>query len=337
MLGLLVLAACSDALEQTTSAGQVVVAVNTVSDTLSLVDVGDYTVTTLAVPPNRAVPRSVAVSGSLLAVPGGDSASLAVFDFSSGGSPVISRYSLPTGSGATGAAFDGDSVVWVANPDRNSVTRVRLQTGDTATFTVGMYPQAVAFANDFVFVVNGNLVGGSPAGPSWISVRLRSGARPPVDSIPLTGLNARFVTTGADGLLYVVDAGRVGKADGRLSIVDPTTLVEQAVLNGLGESPGPAIYHPSGRLLIASRSNGILEVNTSTRMLTRGPGGGIQITGTVLAALTLDQSGRVYAFDQKDCAQPGAVHVLSAPPEYEDLTQVSVGVCPSAAATMLVP
>ena len=77
LLGLLALAACSDALEQTTSAGQVVAVVNTVSDTLSLVDVAAYTVTALAVPPNRAVPRSVAVSGSLLAVPGGDSASLA--------------------------------------------------------------------------------------------------------------------------------------------------------------------------------------------------------------------------------------------------------------------
>jgi len=339
MLGLLALAACSDALEQTTSAGQVVVAVNAVSDSLSLVEVGDYNTSALALPPARATPRSVAVAGGggVLAVPAGDSSVLVVFDFSNGGTPVITRAPLPPGSGATGAAFDGDSTIWVANPNRNSVTRVRLRTGDTATFAAGVYPQAVAFTQGLVFIVNGNLVGGNVAGPSWITVRSRDGSLPVIDSIPLSGTNAHFVTVGADGLLYVVDAGRPGKGEGKLSIVDPVAEAEVAVLNGLGESPGAAVYHSSGRLLVASATEGILEVNTSTRTVTRGPGNGVQLGSSVIAALALDQSGRVYALDQKDCVQQGVMHVLSAPPEYEDVKQVPVGVCPSAAATILKP
>src|SRR5438132_1555730 len=100
ILGLIALAACSDALEQTTSAGQVVVAVNTVSGTLSLVSVDDHSVSSLDVPPAGSAPRSVAVLGNLLAAPAGDSAALAVFDFSNGTPPDVVTRRLPGTSGA---------------------------------------------------------------------------------------------------------------------------------------------------------------------------------------------------------------------------------------------
>src|SRR5438874_10397605 len=46
-------------------------------------------------------------------------------------------------------------------------------------------------------------------------------------------------------------------------LVDPQTRVEVAVLNGLGESPGAAAFHPAGsRLLVASATEGILEVRS---------------------------------------------------------------------------
>ncbi len=114
VLGLMALAACSDALEQSTSAGQVVVSVNTVSGTLSLVSVDDRSVSSVSVPPPGSAPRSVAVQGDLLAAPGGDAAALAVFDFSNGAPPVVTTRSLPTNSGATGVALESDSIAWVA-------------------------------------------------------------------------------------------------------------------------------------------------------------------------------------------------------------------------------
>src|SRR5205823_4605372 len=117
---------------------------------------------------------------------------------------------------------------------------------------VALYPQAVAIVGTRVFVVNSNLVGSTPAGPSWLTSFECCSVRTP-DSIPLTGTNARFAVVGDDSILYVIASGHAGAADGKLSVVDPETRSESAVLNGLGESPGAAAFHPTGgRLLIAS-------------------------------------------------------------------------------------
>ena len=337
MLGLLAVGACSDALEQTTSAGQVVVAVNTVNGTLSLVSVDNRSVSSVNVPPAGATPTSVATRGSLVVAPGGNAATLAVFDFSNGSPPAITTATLPANSGATGVAIQSDSIVWVANPNRNSVTRVNVRTGDTASAAVGVFPQAVVVVGGLLYVVNANVVGGTPAGPSWITVLRTATPSPAFDSIPLTGKNARSATLGADGRVYVVNAGTLGGGDGTLSIVDTSSRIEAAVLNGLGESPGPAVYHPSGRLLVASPTEGILEVSAATRTLTRGTGQGVKPGGRGVAALALDQTGRIYAFDRGNCTQPGVLHILTAPPSYDAANPIAVGVCPSAAATILVP
>src|SRR5207249_12190725 len=83
--------------------------------------------------------------------------------------PVV-VFSLAKGSGATGAAIQDDSIAWVANPSLNTVTRVNyFRNGDTTSVAVGVYPQAVAIVGTRVFVVNSNLVGSTPAGPSWLT------------------------------------------------------------------------------------------------------------------------------------------------------------------------
>jgi DNA-binding beta-propeller fold protein YncE len=158
------------------------------------------------------------------------------------------------------------------------------------------------------------------------------------DSIPLTGTNARFAVVGDDSLLYVVAAGHSGGADGKLSIVDPVTRTEVAVLNGLGESPGAAAFHPTGgRLLIASLTEGILEVNITIRSITRGPGDGVKPGGHGVSGLAIDLRGRVYAVDPGTCAASGTVHILTAPPNYSEIHTVAVGVCPTTAAVAATP
>jgi len=183
-----------------------------------------------------------------------------------------------------------------------------------------------------VFVVNGNLSGATPAGPSWLTSFDCCGVRTTV-SIPLTGANARFAVVGDDSLLYVIAAGHGAAADGKLSIVDPIARTEVAVLNGLGERPGAMAFHPTGsRLLIASLTEGILEVNTSIRAITRGPGNGVKPGGQGVAGLAIDLRGRVYAVDPVGCDVPGVVHVLTAPPDYHEIKTVPVGNCPTTAA-----
>ncbi|HXI63487.1 MAG TPA: hypothetical protein VNH14_03160 [Gemmatimonadales bacterium] len=348
VFALVLVAACSDALEQTSSAGQVIGVVNSSDRTLSLISATDFTVTTRSWQSGSASPTTIDGSGNTFVVPLGaaDAVGVDLLLGSCGGPATLCPqpdYVIPLapGAGATGVAIQDDSIAWIANPNAYRVTRVNYQSSDTATVAVGVYPQAVAIIGTRVFVVNSNLVGGSPAGPSWLTSFDCCGARTP-DSIPLTGTNARFAVVGGDSLLYVVDAGHPGAADGKLSIVDPVSRTEVAVLNGLGESPGAAVFHPSGgRLLVASLTEGILEVNTTIRSVTRGPGNGVKPGGHGVSGLAIDLRGRVYAVDPGTgagaCVAAGTVHVLTAPPSYNEINAVPVGVCPATAAVAATP
>ena len=336
VLAALVAGACSDALQQDTTEGLVIAVVNSGTNSLSFVNATSFVAALSAdLTPPTGTPVTLDARGPLVLVPMGSANVVRAYSFGAvTGPPTIS---LPTNSGATGVAIQSDSFAWVANPNLNSVTRVNYRTGDTlGQRPVGAVPVAVAIVGPRVFVVNSNAPGGTPVGGSWLTSFNCCGATLK-DSIPITGLNARTVTVGSDGLLYVVLAGTPGAADGRLSIVDPATRRELAVVNGLGESHGAVVYHPSGRLLIASATEGILEVNTLTRAVTRGPGGGVKPGGAGISGLALDPRGRVYALVPGACVNPGTVHVLSAPPDYSPLKTVTVGVCPAAAALSAVP
>ena len=338
-LALTLATGCSDALEQKSSAGQVIGVVNANDRTLSVISANDFTVTTRSWQMGGATPRTIDGRGHVFLVPLGAADAVGVNLFFTCPPGALSlcvqpNYAmrLPPGSGATGVAIQDDSIAWVANPNLNTVTRVNYFNGDTTSIAVGVYPQAVAIVGTRVFVVNGNLSGATPAGPSWLTSFDCCGVRT-TDSIPLTGANARFAVVGDDSLLYVIAAGHGAAADGKLSIVDPIARTEVAVLNGLGERPGAMAFHPTGsRLLIASLTEGILEVNTSIRAITRGPGNGVKPGGQGVVGLAIDLRGRVYAVDPVGCDVPGVVHVLTAPPDYHEIKTVPVGNCPTTAA-----
>src|SRR5918996_736024 len=329
LAGLALLPACSDALDQDTTAGQVVVVVNAGSGDATVVDATRLTTTSFALAPG--VPTSLDARFSTLIVALGDSD--AVQATSIVGAGLVTR--LAGGSGATGVAIEDDSIVWVGNPGLHTVTRVNYTSGDTTSVEVGRTPRALAIAGRRLFVLNGNLSAGTPAGPGWLLVLALpwevGGANLRPDSIGLTGTNPTHGLLGDDGLFYVVMAGTAGAGDGRLAIVDPSTGREVAVVNGLGESPGPAAYHPSGRLLIASPTEGILEVSTARRSLVRGPGQGARPEGDGIDALVVDRRGRVYAVARRTCPGPAVLHVLSAPPDYRLIETIPLGSCPTAA------
>src|SRR3989442_14850448 len=258
LLGLALAAGCSDALEQTSSSGQVIAVVNS-HPTVSFVAAADLSVRTVGLQAGGAA-ITAAGRGSTVLVPLGSADSVAVINNAGLCTtglcvrPVV-VFPLARGSGATGVAIQDDSIAWVANPKLNTVTRLNFFSGATSNFPAGVYPQAVAFVKGRVFVANGNLVNGTPAGPSWLTAFACCGASP-ADSIPLSGTNARFLAVGDDSLLYVVNAGHATRGDGKLSIVDPVARAELVVINGLGESPGAAAFHPSGRGLIAPPGDG---------------------------------------------------------------------------------
>lgn len=329
---------CSDALETDTTVGQVIAVANTGSNAMTLVSATRFTGTNLPIGRPFATPASIAARDSFLLTPLGGGDSVAVTHLFAVGGGVMQFVSLKPGALASAVAVQDDSLAWVAEPGLDRVQQINYLTFDTtARSAAGDGASGAVVADGRVWVINANAVGNVPAGPSSITVRLTGGASNAIDTIPLTGTNAQFAVLGADGLLYVVDRGAPGQADGRLSIVDTATRSEVAVINGLGELPGPAVYHPSGRLLIAGGANGIMEINTLTRTLTQGPGAGLTPDGDSVVALAVDQRGRVYAVAPRGCGGPGVVHVLSAPPAYKELKTVTVGTCPRAAAVAFSP
>ena len=337
-------AGCSDALEQASSAGQVIAVVNS-DHTVSFIAATDLSVRTVGLETGGSG-TTAAGRGSTVVVPLGSVDSLAVIrnaGLCTGLCPLpVVVFPLSPGSDATGVAIQDDSIAWVANPKLNTVTRVNYVTGDTTSSPVGVYPQAVAIVAGRVFVGNGNLVGSASAGPSWLSSFPCCGVVSPIDSVPLTGADARVLVVGDDSLLYVVEAGHPGQRDGKLSVVDPVARIELAVINGLGESPRAAAFHRSGRILVAAGSE-ILEVNTLTRSVTLGPGHGVNPGTGPVPSLAVDLRGRVYA--PSSCTEftavsLGVVTVLSPPPDYRVIRKITVsgpGACPLTTALAVVP
>jgi hypothetical protein len=334
MTGILALAAlgCSDALEQDTTAGQVVAVADSSGSDVTLVSATRFTATALPAGRPFAAPVGMTARDSFLLFPVGGGDSLAVLRLLGGGGAAASFIPLGSGARAVGSiGIQSEGLAWIPLAGRGRVMQVDWLAGDTvASIAAGARPMAAVVIGQGLFVLNANAVNDTPAGPSSITwLRLAAPPVPP-ETIPLSGTNAQFLVPGLDGLLYVVQRGAAGRGDGRVSIVDPVTRTELAVLNGLGELPGPAVYHPSGRLLIASTTEGILEVNTLTRALVRGPGTGFKPGGDGVAALAVDQRGRVYAVSAS--CTPGVVRVLPPPPADRVLQTLAVGACLRAAA-----
>lgn len=324
-----IVAGCSDALEQTTPVGQEIAVLDGQATSLTLVNAGDFRTT--ALPLLAAVPGASTLAGrqQVVLVPAGGADAVQALRIGGTGSAIP----LASGSGATGVAFQDDTLAWVANPGLSTITEVRVSTGDTLrSLAVGPRPVGVAILDSLVFSLNSNTTGNTVQGPSTLTAWNLSGTGAP-DTIALSGTDAQYPVVGDDSLLYVIERGDSGAANGRVSVVDPASRQEIVVVNGLGERPGPGVFHPSGRLLIASATAGILELNVTTRSLVRGPGSGIKPGGKGVLALAIDNRGRVYAVTGGACgAGAGTLYVLSPPPDYDVLTTIALGTCPVAAA-----
>ena len=339
VLGLMALAACSDALEQDTTAGQVVAVVERApSAVVRLISAEDFSVRRVI--PLSDLPSGTPTSnGSVLLLSTGSN--VVVFNFEQAN--VMSGRSIAvtaTPGVARALAFENASVAWatfdqssLGNPHRYLIARINIATGDTATRALPALPRSVAIADGKVFVLLT-----APDETSWLSV-IDPATLELMDSVPLTPVGGLALTVGDDGFLYVIAGGPLtsSASKGRLAIVDPSARAEVAVINGLGDPTGAAVQHPSGRLLVPSLQ-GILEVNTSTRSVTRGPGSGVMAAGDFPVGLVLDQRGRVYGI-RDHCPDPAAhsgfVYVLSPPPAFTLLHTIEVGTCPVGAAAVL--
>ena len=298
---------------------------NTTGATLSLIPVAaPAQVSTIPLGAADVQPVSVATRGgvAVVALQGRDA--IAVVDLRGG--QLVNTVVLQPGAKVAGAALVDDSIAYVANSSLNSITRVDLVTGDTASLAVGHTPQQMVFTRGRLLVLNSNLDSlGKPAGESWISVV--DPAAPDrgalIDSIPLIGPgNAQFSAVASDGLLYVIQGGDPSIDEARLSVVDPVRRQELASFGGFGFGPGDLTADGGDRLLISSRTEGLMEFDTADRVVVRGEGDGVPVPGNT--GVAVDSQGRIYALEA-GCSDNGSVHILR--PDFSEIRTVAVGQC----------
>ncbi len=279
--------------------------------------------------------QDLAARGELAVIAGGTADIVVVVHLVSG--QVFRRVNLPVGSRPTAVALVTDRIAYVANAGTNTVTRVDVFNGDTATIAVGRFPRDLLLTRGRLFVVNGNvqpcLEGLCSLGPSWLTVvdpqtNARAGGRDSI-ALPSQG-NARSATLGGDGLVYVVHTGALNpEVDGRLTIVDPVDREEVGSFGGFGLIPAAVASDGGERLFVASPRDGLMEFNTRTRRVIRGAGEGVAITNNV--AVAVDGRGRVYAIESGGCG-PGSVgRIRIYRPDLTEARGFLLGACPIAA------
>ena len=314
---------------------EVVVVLNSTAATLSLLPVAlPGQVSTIPLGASDVQPVSVTTRGAIAVIPLQGRDAIAVVDLRAG--QLVHTIPLASGSRVAGAALISDSLAYVSNARLGTVTRVDLTTGDTVSIPVGNTPEQIIYTRGRVLVINANLDSiGKPAGPSWISVidpaDNLTGAV--IDSIPLFGPgNARFSAVAGDGLVYVVQDGDPAIDEGRLSAVDPVERTERASFGGFGFGPGDLASDGEDRLLISSRTEGLMEFDTADRTVLRGEGNGVGIPGN--SGVALDSRGRIYALEA-GCSDNGILHVLR--PDFTEIRSVPVGRCASQVVLARVP
>ncbi len=274
-------------------------------------------------------PVTMAVRGNFAAVPLGIVSAVAVVDLKEG--VRVRTVGLPTGSGATGAAFLNDSIVLVANSDLNSVTPVNVLAGTLgSTITVGRYPQAVVVEGGRAFVVNAELVDFAPAGPATVSV-IDIESLTVTSTIQLSGENAGPGAVGPDGRLYIVNTGSFdGSANGSLSVVNLTSLPEEVEHHtGFGDGPGSLALGPAGRAFVGAFSYGVAVWDTSLDAFIRGPAEALRPGGSGVTGLAFDEAGRLYTLTA-DCVNPTTANRLDG--TFAIDVTIPVGTCPIAIA-----
>jgi hypothetical protein len=312
---------------------EVVLVLNTTPATLSLVPVAAPTqISTVPLGASDVQPVTVATRGPTAVVPLRGRDAIAVVDLRAG--TLLNTIALAPGSGVAGAVLVSDSVAFVSNSNLNTVTRVDLATGDTASIAVGNTPQHVTLTRGRVMVMNANLDDqGKPAGESSISVIDPANAVGVAGTIQLVGPGkARFSTVAGDGLLYVIQEGDPSVDEGRLSIVDPVDRREVASFGGFGFGPGDLTADGGNRLLISSRSEGLMEFDSAERVVVRGQGNGVVVPAN--SGVAVDSQGRIYALEA-GCSESGILHVLRG--DFTEIRSVTVGQCASQALLARVP
>jgi DNA-binding beta-propeller fold protein YncE len=267
-------------------------------------------------------PVTLAARDSLAVVPMGFLATTAIADLVTG---EVWTVPLPAGSGATGVAFANDSIVYVANPNLNTVSRINVfSKTHEREIAVSSFPHAVIAHAGRVFVLNAELdLSFRPARQGNISV-IDIGSDSVVANILLTGFNPTAAAWRGEEL-YVVNAGTFGQGDGSLSVVNQNTLLETGHFPDFGEFPGGIAFDIHADAYISSFSYGLALWDASADSFIASPSNPIVVDGhTISSAVAVDSDGRLYTLIPGDCIAPSVVLRTDG----ASVEEIDVGVCP---------
>jgi hypothetical protein len=327
-------AACDGGPNEPEIAERLVVTVNSVSNTLSLVPVdggADVQVREVSLG-GQGTPVDVAVRGATAVVPMGTYPFALVVDLRAG--EIAHTVPLPANSGATGVAFLDDTLALVANPSLNTVSPIPVRNGTAgAPISVGTYPHAIVEHRGRAFVLNANLVNFSPAGPGSVTVLdARLGV---VKTIQLTGLNPQSGAV-VGSRMYVINAGRFSEASGSLSVIDLNTLTEVEHYTGFGFFPGTIAASEAGDLHIGGYGLGVFVWDPEAEAFTVPPADPVEPGGSaVVADIGFDYENRLHVTDSRNCVERGVLYRLGQSYALERTT--TVGVCPVGLAFANIP
>ncbi|HSG81596.1 MAG TPA: hypothetical protein VLC48_05065 [Gemmatimonadota bacterium] len=270
-------------------------------------------------------PVSIAARQNLVVVPMGFLATAVVVDLRT---DDVSTVPLPDNSGATGVAFLDDSIVYVANPNLNTVSRINVSSGTHENeIEVGTFPQVVLAHDDHIWVMNAELdMSYRPARPGAISV-IDPANDSVVTDILLTGFNPSAAQV-YNGLIYVVNSGTFGQGDGSLSVVNPSTLQEIEHHSGFGEFPGDMAIGPDALAYVSSFDYGLAVWDLVGDTFISPPSDPLIVEGeTISSGVGLDEASRLYTLIPGDCIAPSILYRLDT-----DTTAIDTGACPIAIA-----
>src|SRR5690349_22104011 len=217
LVALVLTGACSDALEQHTTAGQYVGLV-TADNYLMLVSATDLTQRLVQLESGTGSGQRLTARGSVFLASIGGSARVDVVDLA-GNPDSVGRIGLGFFEPIDAAMAD-DSTAWVATTG-GYVAHVNYRThalGNMVFIGGSGTPTAVAVTARRVFVIED----AGLSSPGFIAV-VDPVAKAVVDTVLLTPPRPRLAVVGDDSLLYVV-SDRAGSDSGRVSVVDPVGL-----------------------------------------------------------------------------------------------------------------
>lgn len=340
---LLLAAACAETTAPLPPPRELLLVANPGFTTLSLIPLVDlplrFEIELGHVVPEDARPAAGRKYG-IIAVARGDT--VAVIDLVS--RQLARTIAVGEGAGALGGVVFNDTFAYVALSGQDALMRLDLETGDTLRIGVGHTPKAVEVARGKLFVINANLGpcppldDPCPLGESWVTVvdPVTNTSALPGDSIPLPGPgHARYATIGADGRLYVMQFGSPDSPEGRLSIVDPVARSEVGNFGGFGAAPGPIAADPGERILVSSRTEGLMEFNTRTRTVVRGAGNGLPLSEN--AGVAVDTQGRIYGIEAGLCGGAPTARARVFRPDLVEIRPILLGPCAGVPTTALIP